>query len=143
MVRELIYSEFDLSLEPIFNHISAEAGQKWRYNPDYMYQAWQSLMLQGIARTWHAPGCVLGALFYPDIFSGALFGAVHFWWSLPEVRGTGVPIRVFKAFEAAAKEARCKTIFSCVHEDTAPHMLERVYPRLGYRLREMTYAKEL
>lgn len=142
-MHELNPSEFDKHLEPIFLHMEKEAAQPGRYNPEHFYPTWQKLMQLGIARTWEVPGCVLGALFFDDAFSGKRQGAVHFWWALPEVRGTGAPIRVFKQFERAARASGCKQLLSYAYETLNPSNLHAVYPRLGYRQSETAFSKEL
>lgn len=142
-VKELTPNEFDMHLDPIVRHIETEAGQPGRYNPKHFYPVWQNLMKLGSARTWEAPGCVLGAIFFADVFSGDLYAAVHFWWSLPEVRGSGLPIRLFKRFELEARAAACKRISVASYEALHPDNLNAVYPRLGYRLHETVFSKEL
>lgn len=142
-VVELTPEEFDLHLDPILLHIQQESDQPGRYNPEYFYPAWRQLMRAGVARTWEAPGCVLGAVFFPDTISGALYGSVHFWWALPAVRGTGAPMRLFKAFEQAATAAGCKRVFSMAYETLNPNNLSAVYPRLGYKKHETIFSKEL
>lgn len=132
-----------MHLEPLFLHMEKEAGQPGRYSPTHFYPVWQNMMRQGIARAWEAPGCVLGAIFFADVFSGVTHGCVHFWWSLPEVRGTGLPIRVFKQFEHAARAAGCKQVFSAAYETLNPSNLQAVYPRLGYKQHEVIFTKEL
>ena len=140
---ELTPEEFDLHLDPILLHIQAESGQAGRYNPDYFYPTWRNLMRSGVARTWEAPGCVLGAVFFPDTISGELFGSVHFWWALPAVRGTGAPMRLFRAFEQAARKVGCKRVLTAAYGALNPSNLEAVYPRLGYSAQETIFSKEL
>lgn len=142
-VQELMPEEFDERFAPIFLHVAAETGDPWRYNPAHFHPVWQHWMRLGLARAWAGKDCILGALFSHDTFSGEKCGYVHFWHSLPSARGTGAPIRLFKAFEQAAREEGCKRCFSMAHEALNPSNLRAVYPRLGYKQHETIFSKEL
>jgi hypothetical protein len=98
----------------------------------------ERLMEQGIARTWEIPGAVLGALFYPDIYSGKQRAAVMFWFSEKRVRGTGAPVKLFDAFERAAEGCEVKS--SAAHMNLVPQ-LRKFYLKKGYRLSEEVFSK--
>lgn len=100
-------------------------------------------MFCDLARTWAAPGCVLGALFTEDLFSGQKRASVAFWFSLPEVRRTRTTREVFEAFERAARAAGCVDIQSAAHEALAPIDRGVGYLKHGFFRSETIYTKEL
>jgi hypothetical protein len=138
MLKELKPHEFTERLKPIFDGIADEFGAPDRWNPAHFFPNWQRLMEQGIARTWEIPGAVLGALFYPDIYSGKQRAAVMFWFSEKRVRGTGAPVKLFDAFERAAEGCEVKS--SAAHMNLVPQ-LRKFYLKKGYRLSEEVFSK--
>lgn len=118
-----------------------EAGRT--VNLRHFFENWQLWMDFGIARTWAAEGCILGALIAPDVFSGVKRASVIFWFSLPSVRKSAVTGRVFKVFEDAVREAGCVDIQSAAHAALDPLGREAGYLRHGFVKSETVYTKEL
>ena len=145
MFREIDPSEFTPeSLEHIFRHIETEAGfPVGRGNSAYFFKNWQSLMQSGIARTWVDSDCVLGAIFYPDVFNGEKRASVQFFFSLPEARGSGRPVALLTAYEFAARKAGCKHSAIASFETLNPTRAEKLYQRMGYALTESIFSKAL
>jgi len=141
MPIELTPSQFDSKFSPIFEHVSAETGIE--FDPDHFFPVWKSLMSSGIARTWENDGCILGALFAPDVFNGAIRALVHFWFSLPEARGTGRPKELLDVFESAASAGNCKNISIASHVIASPHHLQEFFHRRGYSRSEIVFSKQL
>lgn len=135
-VKELEPHEFTDRLAPIFRHIEAESGQP--FDSVFFFFNWQHLMCSGIARTWEKPGTVLGALYYPHIYTGIRRAVVMFWFALPEVRGTGAPIKLLDAFESTAEGLHK----SCAaYTALAPERLRKILSRRGYTKSEEIWSK--
>lgn len=143
MLKELLPHEFTERLLPIFLHIEHETGILGRNNPKHFFPAWRRMMEIGVARTWENDGCVLGALFTPEIYSGNIQVHVFFWFSLPEARGTGRPIDLMKACEEAARQAGAFKLSSSAHVKSSPQRAENAYKKLGFEFSESVFTKEL
>lgn len=141
MLREVAPDEFDDRLSPIFEHISKEAGTP--FNGRVLFPMWREMMKAKMARTWEDDGCVLGALFVPDLFNGRKRGLVYFWFSLPSARGTGRPIRLLEAFEKAAVEEKCEIISISSHAALKTRKTARIYAHRGYKVSETVFSKNL
>lgn len=140
-MKELKSIEFTERLAPIFEHISRESGEP--FDATYFFPHWRHLMELGVARSWENDGCVLGAIFTPDLFSGNNRGLVYFWFSLPEVRGTGKPKELMTAFKEAAKLAGCKKCSSAAHVKLNHNGVSRLYMNAGFSLSESVYTQNL
>lgn len=124
-----------------FQHVLKEAGVP--LNSEHFFATWSTWMWTGLARTWAAPGCVLGALITDDLFGGRPRAQVVFWASLPEVRKTGVTKAVWQAFEAAAKAAGCKDILASDYLAFGSNSREAGYYLHGFKKTETVFTKEL
>lgn len=61
------------------------------------------------------------------------------WWVAPSKRNNGLGRELLEAFEAWAKEKNCQLIsVSCMNEEVG-----QMYEKLGYKLQECTYLKEV
>lgn len=141
-VSEITAEDFSVEkLGSIFQHVAAEA--KRPLDLTHFFDTWKAWMKMELARTWAAPGCVLGALFTEDLFSGQKRAAVAFWFSLPEVRHTATTREVFKAFEQAAKAAGCVDIQAAAHEALTPIERGAGYLKHGFFRSEVIYTKGL
>jgi GNAT superfamily N-acetyltransferase len=143
VTKELLPHEFTERLLPIFEHIERETGISGRNNPKHFFPAWQRMMSIGVARTWENDGCVLGAIFTPELYSGKIQVHVIFWFSLPEARGTGRPHELLDACELAAKNAGAFKISSSAHIKSAPARAAGAYLKRGYEETETLFTKNL
>lgn len=143
MVKELLSHEFTERLLPIFLHIEQETGISGRNNPKHFFPAWQRMMEIGVARAWENDGCVLGALFTPELYSGKMQAHVIFWFSLPEARGTGRPQELLAACEDAARKAGAFKLSSSAHVQSNPISATRSYLKRGYKLSEELFTLAL
>lgn len=125
----------------LFQHVADEAHRP--IDLLHFFTTWNTWMWTGIARTWGAPGCVLGALITDDLFSGLKRASVAFWFSLPEVRHTETTREVFTAFEKAAREAGCVDLQAAAHEALTPIERGVGYLKHGFFRSETIYTKEL
>jgi len=108
---------------------------------------WTELLRQGTGRIFlliddsaQIAG-VLGGVVYPDLNNGELIATEFFWYVADGVRGQGM--KLYRAFEAWARERGC-TQMRMVHLlDSMPGKLARVYTHLGYVPAEVHYVKEL
>lgn len=125
----------------IVQHVATEA--KRPLDLQHFFDTWQTWMWTGLARAWVAPGCVLGALITDDLFSGLKRASVAFWFSLPEVRHTGVTRAVFEAFEQDVRAAGCVDIQTAAHEALTPDQRGAGYLKHGFFRSETIYTKEL
>lgn len=100
-------------------------------------------MESGLARTWETGGCVLGALFVNDLFTNDFRAFVVFWFADPAVRGTALPGRLFRLFEAAARDAGCVDIQSAAHQSFQPVSRKLGYLKHGFHMSETVFCKTL
>lgn len=128
-------------LEALVGGVVAEAGRK--FDSAHFFKTWRHWMEIGVARTWYAPGCVLGAVFSDDVFSAKAHAQVVFWFCAPEHRGTGVSKAVFLAFEKAAKIEGYDDIQAAAHGAINPLKRESGYLRHGFVQTEVIFTKEL
>lgn len=96
-----------------------------------------------MARIWSNDNCMLGAIFTHDLFSQKLRAQVVFWFSRPEIRKTAITAEVFRAFEAAAREAGCSDIQAASHESLDPIRREKGHLKNGFRRVERIFQKDL
>lgn len=80
---------------------------------------------------------MIGLFAYIHPMSNQLEAIECFWWQEPEHRGSGV--RLLRAAEAWAKEARAVTLRMIAPTPA----VERLYERLNYRRVEASYARGL
>jgi GNAT superfamily N-acetyltransferase len=83
----------------------------------------------------------LGAVAYPDVNSGELIATEFFWYVKDGLRGGGM--KLYRAFEAWARERGCTQIRMVHLLDSMPQKLARVYAHLGFVPAEVHYTKEL
>ena len=141
-VEEISHEDFtEDRFGPIFSSIQGETGKP--YDPEHFFDGWRGWMALGIARTWAAEGCILGAIFAPDIFSGLKRANVLFWFSLVAARGTPITGLLFKAFEDAARAAGCVDIQTAAHEALSPELRKTGYRKHGFKESETIFVKEL
>lgn len=139
-VSEITSEDFSVeSLGSIFQHVADEARRP--IDLTHFFTTWKAWMKMELARTWSAEGCVLGALFTEDLFSGQKRAAVAFWFSLPEVRHGDITREVFGAFERAAREAGCVDIQAAAHEALYPSNRRTGYLKNGFSRSETIYTK--
>lgn len=124
-----------------FQVATAEAGVV--LNEPHFLQTWQTWMEMGFARFWWNDGCALGAVFTEDIFSKKFRAQVVFWLARPEVRHGSVTGPVFRAFEAAAREAGCSDIQAAAHCALDPSRRESGYMKNGFQKAELIFQKDL
>jgi hypothetical protein len=140
-VKELKSIEFTERLAPIFEYISRESGVS--FDGSYFFPHWRHLMELGVARAWTDEGCVLGAIFTPDLFSGDMRGLVYFWLALPHIRGTDKPIKLFRSFQIASELSGCKKLSSAAHANLNHAKMCRNYENAGFKLTESVYTQDL
>lgn len=141
-ISELTPSEFNESLLPIFEAVHSEVRDS-KFSPEHFFPTWQAFMRADIARTWFAPGVVLGATFTPCVFSRDVQAHVVFWFSLPEVRGTGIAGKVFEAFEAAAISSGAKAIYGAAYRGLNYEKRVAGYEKCGFEQIESTFRKRI
>ena len=84
---------------------------------------------------------MIGGMAYPEPYSGDLVAQEFFWYVRDGHRGGG--IRLYRAFEAWAREKQCLEIRMGHLSDSMPEKLKRVYVALGFREVETNYSKDL
>lgn len=83
----------------------------------------------------------IGGVVYAEPYSGDLIATEFFWFVRPGRRGGGM--RLYRAFEAWAREQNCTQIRMGHLSDSMPQKVKRVYERLGFEEVETNYAKPL
>lgn len=84
----------------------------------------------------------IGGLTYPDMNSGKVTATETFWFVDEENRGMG-GINLYRRLERWAREKGCASLRMGHMIDLMPGKLKELYSRLGYRVIEVTYSKEL
>ena len=85
----------------------------------------------------------LGCLKAPDLHNGEMIAVETFWYVVPEYRDSAHGIELLFAFEKWAKDNNC-TKMAMIHlADSSPERLKKLYERLGYKLLESHYIKEV
>lgn len=142
--REITPEEFtDERFGTIFRQMGTESGHPERYKPQHFIPTWQSWIKLGFARTWEVPKAVLGAVYTDDLFSGQKRASVMFWASLPEIRNTGLAIKLLNQFESESKKAECSILAAAAHAWLHPNRLVSVYKARGYEITEFIFSKEV
>lgn len=108
--------------------------------------AWTDLIRHGIGVMFIAEesGEVTGALggvIYPDLYSGIPVATEFFWTVRQQFRGPGV--RLYKAFEAWARERGCAEIRMVHLMDSMPERVAKFYRHFGYEQSEVHFVKGL
>lgn len=139
--RELLPSQLEAALQPIFRHAVTEIREnRMVLNWDHFISEWTKWTTIGIARTWALEGAAVGGVFSNDLFSGTPRALAMFWLSTPAGRRVGQPIRVLRAFEHAARSKHAKPA-AAMHLAVSPAHLSKVYRRLGYSVSEIIFSK--
>lgn len=84
---------------------------------------------------------MLGAIKSIDAHTGDFIAVELFWFVSEEKRGEG--LKLIKAYEKWALEQKCKRIAIGHLQDLMPARLEKIYNKLGYKLAEKSYVKEV
>ena len=86
-------------------------------------------------------GCIIGivypAFWNPDVLIAQELGL----WVEPELRNSGLGIKLLLSFEQKAKELGAKEITMIALESSDPTTVGSIYERLGYSKLEHTYSK--
>jgi hypothetical protein len=83
--------------------------------------------------------CIKG----PVPHSGQMVAVELFWYVAPEYRGSLGALELLVAFENWAKENQCSSCALIHMMDSQPERLEKLYLRMGYKLLEKHYIKEV
>jgi len=120
-----------------------EATYPGRFDYPHFFRTWREIMALGIARTWEAPGALLGVTFTQNIFTGDFNANVVFWWATEEGRKGGGTLALLKAAEAAAREHNCRLFSSAAYGEMDSDLMEKLYKRKGYTKSETIFRKEI
>lgn len=82
---------------------------------------------------------ILLAMFMPFAWGKVRTATEMAWWVEPEYRGNGVGQALIEAFQEWAADKECKAI-TLTSLDSS---VDKLYGRLGYKLCEQTYIKEI
>lgn len=141
-ISEITAEDFSVErFEPVLKHVLTEADVQ--FDPEHFFGNWCLWLEIGLARAWAGPGCVLGALFTRDLYSGRLRAQVVFWAALPEVRKTPVTKAVWQAFESAARAAGCVDILASDYLAYGSNSREAAYYLNGFHKTESAFTKPL
>jgi len=96
-----------------------------------------------IALQEEGKGVILGIL-YPHFLNPSMIVAQEIgWWVEPEYRNTSLAIRLLKKFEAEAADRGASKVIMISLESQEPAKVGSIYQRMGYRLIEHNYIKEI
>lgn len=85
---------------------------------------------------------LLGGALHNPLFSTTTLAIELLWYVQPEYRGSIKAVKMVKEFEAWAKSQGATMITMIAQEDSGSDP-SKVYERLGYKLTERTFTKEL
>jgi GNAT superfamily N-acetyltransferase len=83
----------------------------------------------------------IGGLLYPDPYSGEMIATEMFWFVRSAHRGEGM--KLYREFERWAIAQGAQRIRMVHLADSMPDRLSVLYRRLGYRLAETVWEKEI
>lgn len=87
---------------------------------------------------------VVGGLKYPFLNNRDwLIGSEVLWWIEPPYRDSGLGKKLLAAIEEAARDAGCHLWVMITLEHVEPEKAGAIYTKLGYKLTEHSYMKEL
>lgn len=151
VIRELQYDEVP-RLNRLVRNFARESKLPDVFNLPVDFRSFvkqiRRAMDVGVAKTIVAErgDFLVGALgFYvmDNLFAGVRQASEFMWYVLPGDRNGPLAIRLFKEYEAHAKEMGC-TFISMLHlENSMPVKLKRFYERKGYVKTETTYLKRI
>jgi len=88
-------------------------------------------------------GCILGIV-YPHFLNPEVVICQELgWWVEPEFRNTSVGIKLYNAFEREAVTRGATKVMMISLEAQSPQRMDRLYKKLGFRMLEHTYIKEV
>lgn len=142
MVRELKPHEFDeYWLRPVFEEVEKRVGLVGNYQ--HFFPTWRRYMEFGLARTWHAPGAVLGALVIENLYTAEKEFLVAFWFSNEEGRKLKNPVKLLDEVEKVAVSSGAKKISIAAYASLNGEAISQKYLKRGYQKLETTFRKTL
>lgn len=130
------------------NEFYEEGRLPGKFTIEAFIHNWKNLISNDIGVIWIAlsEGSIdgaLGAMLYPDINSGELTAIEAFWFMTKEARSGKSALKLFKTFEAWARNMKAKRIIMAHLHNLTPEKLKRFYEAKGYKAIETHYMKEL
>lgn len=118
---------------------------KYELNLPHLVSTWNQLSVPGFTVVWAAKDGkevvgLLGALFFPDLFTGKLTAFEQFWVVKKSHRGR-TSLRLWKAFEAEARRRGCEQISAGTNVGPSPEGMARMYRKMGFVLLAHEYRK--
>ncbi len=142
MVSELKPEDFDERYAPIVEEVVKNASY-WKFDANYFFPHWRKLMKLGLARTWEAPGAILGALIVENLYSGAKTALVVFWFSKEEGRQGKHTLKLMETAIREVKKAGAVSIASSAYFKLNGKKMNRLYKILGFEELETVHQKFL
>jgi GNAT superfamily N-acetyltransferase len=136
-------------LRHIGNEFTLAAKLPEKFCEEHFEAVWKTLLELKVGTIYYEDDAdgkiigVLGAVFNPDMFSGALVAAETFWFLLPEARGNSLSIRLLDEFALEAKARGCKRILMVCLASLSPELVAAIFTRRGFTALETTYSKEI
>jgi len=134
--------------------IESHAEEFWAHAPfDVPYKSGSAIFYMDIA---YEQGLLLVAEHQGEVVGFAagacsplmgnddyIIGSELAWWIDPAHRGGRLGIALLMALEVAAKESGCAIWNMIYMESCMPKIIEKMYQKMGYTLKETTYSKRL
>jgi len=147
MIREFTVEDIKINDDIfVFMKRFENATKEIKVNVDYTRARYIDLVSKGIAKVFvdEVDGVFYGAIgfiVYNDFHSGEKCAVETFWFVPPEYSGIGSIL--VKAYEDAAKQLGCTKVAMVHLADSYPEKLKSYYKKIGYRLLESHYIKEI
>lgn len=147
--NDLASPDVRAGIATIAREFMAEAKYPAPYNEEHFFNFWTGLLASNVGAFYvtyaddDSLSGVMGALFWPDGFSGQMTGAESFWFVRKEHRSGRTGLRLFQAFEDECKRRECKMNLM-IHlevEGMRGDALSEFYKRRGYTPAESFFRK--
>ncbi len=123
-----------------------------KFDASHFISSWENYFKVGIGTMWvlrgnfgSSPGIHggLGALLYPDHYSGDVIASEAFWFVAKEHRGGTEGVRLIITLENWAREVGATRVMMAHIAGVTSEKLETFYGKRGYKKSEVLYVKEL
>lgn len=145
MIRKYEDKDYE-SVRDISEVFWEDAGTGLEFEEEAFKCSLNLILNCGFAFVAQAQGKVvgyIGCIVVPMMASNSTICSEAGWFVLPDYRGTGAGIKLFKRAEAEANKLGCH-IFSMTYMETSmPEEVKSLYEKCGLELQETTYRKIL
>lgn len=147
-IREVLPDEVEMFAVIFAEEFWKEGGFTGEFNLKWFANRYSDAIesgerfMIGLFNDANQPIAVIGGSKAVCIFTGHFQIIENFFYALPEARGHGA-IRLMAAFEAKARSMGADRVWMIHLAHLEPERMKKWYERIGYKLKEHLYEKEL